>query len=277
MSKSGEIGLPDIQRPFVWKNAKVRHLFDSMYKGYPVGYFLFWQNGFEKSGDRQIRTEDKQKPPRLVIVDGQQRLTSLYAVVNNIPVVRNNVETEKIQIAFNPLEERFEVIDAAVARDPLYLPDISILWNKEHGLIKIVRGYLERLESTREISSDENRKIEKSVSKLQGLMSFHLLPLSLLQIFQKKMSLMCSLGSIAREHHLIEQNFILTLMSVFWDEGRAELEEFAVHPELLQQTQLLLLITLFDQVPTNFCEFLLVLHLSVQDLNMYIQFYVERI
>ena len=40
----GEIGLPDIQRPFVWKNAKVRDLFDSMYRGYPVGYLLFWQN-----------------------------------------------------------------------------------------------------------------------------------------------------------------------------------------------------------------------------------------
>ena len=40
----GEIGLPDIQRPFVWKNSKVRDLFDSMYRGYPVGYFLFWEN-----------------------------------------------------------------------------------------------------------------------------------------------------------------------------------------------------------------------------------------
>lgn len=37
----GEIGLPDIQRPFVWKNAKVRDLFDSMFRGYPVGYLLF--------------------------------------------------------------------------------------------------------------------------------------------------------------------------------------------------------------------------------------------
>ncbi len=39
----GGIGLPDIQRPFVWKNAKVRDLFDSMYRGYPVGYLLFWK------------------------------------------------------------------------------------------------------------------------------------------------------------------------------------------------------------------------------------------
>ena len=40
----GDIGLPDIQRPFVWSNAKVRDLFDSMYRGFPVGYFLFWEN-----------------------------------------------------------------------------------------------------------------------------------------------------------------------------------------------------------------------------------------
>jgi len=101
----GEIGLPDIQRPFVWKNAKVRDLFDSMYKGDPVGYLLFWQNALVDA-TRTIGTDNKQKSPRLVIVDGQQRLTSLYAVIKNIPVIRENFESEQIQIAFNPLEER---------------------------------------------------------------------------------------------------------------------------------------------------------------------------
>ena len=75
----GTIGLPDIQRPFVWKDTKVRDLFDSMYKGYPVGYFLFWENGLSNSS-RSIGTNGKQKTPDLLIVDGQQRLTSLYAV-----------------------------------------------------------------------------------------------------------------------------------------------------------------------------------------------------
>ncbi|HQF64210.1 MAG TPA: DUF262 domain-containing protein, partial [Anaerolineaceae bacterium] len=41
----GEIGLPELQRPFVWPNTKVRDLFDSMYRGFPVGYLLFWANG----------------------------------------------------------------------------------------------------------------------------------------------------------------------------------------------------------------------------------------
>jgi len=63
----GEIGLPDIQRPFVWKNAKVRDLFDSMYKGYPVGYLLFWQNGLA-ADTRTIGADTKQKPPRLVAI-----------------------------------------------------------------------------------------------------------------------------------------------------------------------------------------------------------------
>ena len=111
----GEIGLPDIQRPFVWKNSKVRDLFDSMYRGYPVGYLLLWKNGL--SDDKTIGIELKAKAPRLVIVDGQQRLTSLYAVIKGVSVVRDNYQSENIRIAFNPLEQRFEVADAATRRD----------------------------------------------------------------------------------------------------------------------------------------------------------------
>ncbi len=68
--KSGEVALPDLQRPFVWKASKVRDHFDSMYKGFPVGYLLFWQTGAE-AGPRQIGVDSKQKVARLLIVDGQ--------------------------------------------------------------------------------------------------------------------------------------------------------------------------------------------------------------
>ena len=102
----GEIGLPEIQRPFVWPNTKVRDLFDSMYKGFPVGYLLFWANGVENH-HRQIGTDFKQKVPRLLIVDGQQRLTSLYAVLEGIPVVREDYRTERICISFRPTDQKF--------------------------------------------------------------------------------------------------------------------------------------------------------------------------
>lgn len=76
----GDIGLPDIQRPFVWTNAKVRDLFDSMYRGFPIGYLLFWENA-TVAGAKQIGNGGKQhKVANRLIVDGQQRLTSLYAV-----------------------------------------------------------------------------------------------------------------------------------------------------------------------------------------------------
>ena len=134
----GDIGLPDIQRPFVWKNAKVRDLFDSMYRGYPVGYLLLWQNALTEDA-KTIGEENKQKPPRLLIVDGQQRLTSLYAVVRGVPVLRENFTREPIQIAFNPLDEKFEVADAAIQRDAAFITSISVLWAKDAKITKLIR------------------------------------------------------------------------------------------------------------------------------------------
>ena len=55
----GEIGLPDIQRPFVWKNAKARDLFDSMYQGYPVGYLLFWKQMQKKESSKLSKQPSK--------------------------------------------------------------------------------------------------------------------------------------------------------------------------------------------------------------------------
>ncbi len=166
----GEIGLPDIQRPFVWKNAKVRDLFDSMYRGYPVGYLLFWQNGLAEN--RAIGTDTKQKPPRLVIVDGQQRLTSLYAVIKGVPVVRDNYESEQIRIAFNPLEERFEVADAAIRRDKAFVPDISVVWDSKTNIFQVANNYLTALRGTREVTDEETVRIQNAVTKLQSLLNF---------------------------------------------------------------------------------------------------------
>ncbi len=42
--KTGDIAIPEIQRPFVWNATKVRNLLDSLYQGYPVGYLIAWQN-----------------------------------------------------------------------------------------------------------------------------------------------------------------------------------------------------------------------------------------
>ncbi len=223
----GEIGLPDIQRPFVWKNAKIRDLFDSMYRGYPVGYFLFWQNGLA-ADSRTIGAENKQKSPRLVIVDGQQRLTSLYAVVKGIPVIRENYEKEQIYIAFNPLEEKFEVADAAIRRDKTFIPDISLLWNKKTDLFEVVEKYLAGLSESREIEDDEKRRIQRTITKLNGLLSFPFTALELAPNISEENVSDVFVRINSKGTPLNQADFILTLMSVFWDDGRKELEKFCL-------------------------------------------------
>ncbi len=221
----GEIGLPDIQRPFVWKNAKVRDLFDSMYKGYPVGYLLFWKNTMVDTS-RTIGTDTKQKPPGLVIVDGQQRLTSLYAVIKDIAVLRENFESEHIQIAFSPLEERFEVADAAIGRDKSFIPDISVLWSADAKITRIIRNYLENLRTVRDISEAEELAIEDRILKLQGLLGFPFTALELASDVDEEAVSDVFVRINSKGTPLNQADFILTLMSVFWDEGRADLEGF---------------------------------------------------
>ncbi|NIA11781.1 MAG: DUF262 domain-containing protein, partial [Nitrospiraceae bacterium] len=126
----GEIGLPDIQRPFVWPTSKVRDLFDSMYRGYPIGYLLFWENGYPGE-HRPIGANQKQKVPRLLIVDGQQRLTSLYAVIKAVPVISKDFRPHRIRIAFHPQEEKFEVTNPAIEKDAEWISDISKLWKPD--------------------------------------------------------------------------------------------------------------------------------------------------
>ena len=128
----GTIGLPDIQRPFIWKAVRVRDLFDSMYQGYPVGHLLLWANPGAQ-GAKDVGVDDKPKSPDVLILDGQQRLTSLYSVICDKKVRDSGYRTYRIQIAFNPLFGTFAVPDAAIRRDPEYIPDITELWTSGEG------------------------------------------------------------------------------------------------------------------------------------------------
>ena len=221
----GQIGLPDIQRPFVWPNTKVRDLFDSMYRGYPVGYLLFWENGLV-SGHKTIGADAKQLSPGLVIVDGQQRLTSLYAVLEGASVVRSNYRSERIRIAFNPTEEKFEVTSAAIERDRSFIPDISKLWSDESDLFQVVGDFLTGLRSVREVTNEEVKRIQDAIVKLQGLRGFPFTALQLSAETSEEAVAEVFVRINSQGKTLNQADFILTLMSVFWDEGRTELENF---------------------------------------------------
>lgn len=221
----GVIGLPDIQRPFVWKDTKVRDLFDSMYKGYPVGYFLFWANA-NVTGTKGIGTALKQKHPTLLIVDGQQRLTSLYAVVKGQEVIRENYEKANILIAFNPLEEKFDIPDASTKKNPRYFQNISELWEKDADIFEITDNFIERLKQSIVLSSDDIKKIRKSFNNLTNLQSYPFSALELSSEIDEEQVADVFVRINSQGKKLNQADFILTLMSVFWEGGRKDLEEF---------------------------------------------------
>ena len=221
----GEIGLPDIQRPFVWTPAKVRDLFDSMYKGFPVGYLLFWSNGVG-DGTRQIGTDAKQKVPRLLIVDGQQRLTSLYAVLKGRPVTREDYVEQRIYIAFRPCDAKFEVTDAAIKKDPEFIPDISQLWSGEASRNRFVKDFIARMRSSRTVTEVEEDSLNESIDRLYDLHSYPFTALELSSTVDEEQVADVFVRINSKGVVINQADFILTLMSVFWDDGRKALEQF---------------------------------------------------
>src|SRR5690606_2053208 len=133
--KSEAIAIPEIQRPFVWDSSKVRDLMDSLYQGYPIGYIIAWRNPNVKLKDGSISEGKK------VLIDGQQRVTALTAAILGEYVINKNYQRVKIKIAFNPIEERFEVQNPAILKDKVWLPDITDAFSGKISLLRLVREY----------------------------------------------------------------------------------------------------------------------------------------
>ena len=119
---SGEIAIPEMQRPFVWDTSKVRDLMDSLYQGYPVGYIIIWKNPDVKLKDGTFSTGKK------IVIDGQQRITALTAAIAGQEVINQNYKKVRIKISFNPIEEKFEVYNPAIGKDSKFIDDISDLF-----------------------------------------------------------------------------------------------------------------------------------------------------
>lgn len=100
--KRGELTLPEMQRRYVWPATRVRDLLDSLYRGYPSGTILVWETDEEiETRDLAVRASNAPiTSQKLLLLDGQQRITSLTAILYGEPVhVRNR--KKPIDILFN--------------------------------------------------------------------------------------------------------------------------------------------------------------------------------
>ena len=133
--KSGEIAIPEIQRPFVWEPVKVRNLLDSLYQGFPIGYLIAWRNP-------TIRLKDgTPSAGKRILIDGQQRVTALMAALLGREVLTKDYETVRIRIAFHPLEEKFEVANPAIRKDAAWISDVAEIFSPDAKLLQLTRAY----------------------------------------------------------------------------------------------------------------------------------------
>lgn len=105
-----------MQRRYVWTSTKVRDLLDSLYRKYPSGSILVWETegtGISRSLD--IEQEKSHLSTRLLLLDGQQRLTSLTAILTGKPVKVKNSK-RPIEIMFN-LEHPDDISEIEVLED----------------------------------------------------------------------------------------------------------------------------------------------------------------
>ena len=140
---SGDIAIPEIQRPFVWKKTQIRDLLDSLYKGYPTGYLIIWKNPNVKLKDGSFSAGKK------ILIDGQQRVTALMTAIAGLPVVNSEYKKERIKIAFNPFEalsndkeaEIFAVQDQSHLKSKKWIPDIAEIFKNDFSVFAFINKY----------------------------------------------------------------------------------------------------------------------------------------
>lgn len=159
--KSGEIAIPEIQRPFVWEASKVRNLLDSLYQGYPIGYLIAWRNPTVKLKDGTPSAGKR------ILIDGQQRVTALMAALLGREVLTKDYETVRIRIAFHPQEEKFEVANPAIRKDVAWIEDVAEVFSPDADLIELTERYSEKNPTA------ERKLVGKVLQKLCKIINNH--------------------------------------------------------------------------------------------------------
>ena len=226
---TGELGLPELQRPFVWKDSQVRDLLDSMLLGYPVGYLMLWNcPSFTKK--KSIGTDPKSyDEPSEVIIDGQQRLTSLYSVIKGTKVLDEKNREREIIISFCPLMNKFEVGNVASKQSPEWIYNISELFVKTNST-RFIGQFIDALAKAREkndpLTDEERDTISERIEALFNLKQYSFPVFQLKAHADEEAVSQIFVRINSQGVKLTEDSFVLTLMSVHWEEGRRDIERF---------------------------------------------------
>ena len=233
----GRIGLPDLQRPFVWADNKVRDLFDSMMKGYPIGYVMIWESPSDYETKKNVigKNEKIHNEPKELVIDGQQRLTALVAAMYGVVVKDKNFSDKEIKISFNPLTREFAVWTPAYERDTEWISRISdvFLAKEQNTIITLRRKFIKDANEGRakknlpELSEEEEITVENNINALLNLSDFSLPTLEIQYNADEEAVADIFVRVKSGGQKLTENNFIQTLISVYENETSDKINEFS--------------------------------------------------
>lgn len=237
----GKIGLPDLQRPFVWPDSKVRNLLDSMMKGYPIGYIMLWSSPEDYENTGQIgRNEKIYKQPDDLVIDGQQRLTALLAAMHGVEIRDKNYSVRRIRIAFNPLTREFAVWTQAYERNPEWISAISSVFeaDREHSTSKFRKAYIRQANESRErngkdpLTDEEEDIVEQNINDLLNLGIYTLPTLKINSKADEEDVAEIFVRVNSGGTKLTEKNFIETLLAVFDNEVHDKIGAFCAESRI---------------------------------------------
>ena len=232
----GRIGLPDLQRPFVWKNDKVRDLLDSMLRGYPIGYIMLWESPGEMDDKKTVIGSNSKTytAPKELVIDGQQRLTALLSAFYGVSVRDKSYKERVIRIAYDPLNRTFKVADAATDRDPRYVSAVSEVFKayKDNTFYEYCDAFFDSLNESNEkkdepaITSEERNRIRRGFDDLIALEHYLVPTLNISYQADEEMVAEIFVRVNSKGQALGQDDFIMTLLSVYEPEMRERIEEF---------------------------------------------------
>lgn len=131
----GRIALPDMQREFIWENTQIRDLVDSLYKNHPIGMILLWQTNPDDNlpitaiddANKEISNYNE------LVIDGQQRLTSLLLVKKGC--IFKAAKERTIKLLFNPFEEKFEIEIPPLRNKPDWFDVTRFIKDGEYSVV----------------------------------------------------------------------------------------------------------------------------------------------
>jgi hypothetical protein len=168
-----------------------------------------------------------------LVIDGQQRLTALYAVMLGAEVVGKDGATRKITIAFRPRDGRFEVADAAIRNDPEFLPNATELWRRDASKPQMRRDLMNALrDKGRPVDEKYEDAVEQNLDRAHAIADYRFPTVDIRRTTTTQ-------GEEATEEDVAEifvrinnqgtrlgqADFVLTLLSVYHGELRDRIEE----------------------------------------------------